>query len=81
MPDWRTPLASRLAPLALPPAREREIIDELAQHLNDRYRDLLDAGATPEEAMQLALDEINDEELLAREMRPLRQSFAPERIA
>jgi hypothetical protein len=54
MPDWRTPLASRLAPLALPPAREREIIDELAQHLNDRYRDLLDTGATPEEAMQPA---------------------------
>jgi hypothetical protein len=43
--DWRTPLARRLAPLALPPAREREIIDELTQHLEDRYRDLLAAGA------------------------------------
>jgi putative ABC transport system permease protein len=81
MPDWRTLLASRLAPLALPPAREREIIEELAQHLNDRYGDLLSTGAAPEEAMHLALDEINDEDLLAREMRPLRPSFPPERIA
>jgi len=81
MPDWRAPLASRLAPLALPPAREREIIDELAQHLDDRYRELLSRGASPEEAMDLALDEINDEELLAREMQPLTQSFPPERIA
>jgi predicted permease len=81
MPDWRTPLASRLAPLALPPAREREIIDELAQHLDDRYRELLGTGATAEEATRLALDEIDDEELLAREMRPLRPSFPQERMA
>jgi predicted permease len=80
MPDWRTLLASRLAPLALPAAREREIIEELAQHLNDRYRDLLSTGEAPQEAMQLALDEINDEELLAREMRTLRRSFPAERI-
>jgi hypothetical protein len=80
MPNWRIPLASRLARLGLPPAREREIIDELAQHLDDRYRDLLSTGAAPEEAMQLALDEIDDEDLLAREMRPLTQSFPLERI-
>jgi predicted permease len=81
MPDWRTPLASRLASLALPPAREREIIDELEQHLDDRYRDLLTSGVAPEEAIRLALDEIDDEDLLAREMRPLRPSFPQERIA
>jgi hypothetical protein len=78
---WRTPLASRLAPLALPPARECEIIDELAQHLDDRYGDLLSTGATPDEAMQLALDEIDDKELLAREMRSLRRSFPQETLA
>jgi hypothetical protein len=80
MPDWRTPLASRLAPLALPPAREREIIDELAQHLDDRYQELLTAGTSPEQAVQLALDEIDDDELLAREMQPLMRAIPPERI-
>src|SRR5262249_40183881 len=81
MPDWRTPLASRLATLALPPAREEEIIEELSQHLDDRYRDLLTAGTARDEAMQLALDEIDDEELLARGGRLLGKSFPPERIA
>ena len=31
MPEWKAALASRLARLALRPAREREIIDELSQ--------------------------------------------------
>ena len=81
MPDWRTALEARLAPLALPPAREREIIEELSLHLDDRYRDLLTGGATPDDAMRLALDEVDDEELLAREMRPLMRTFPQERIA
>jgi predicted permease len=77
MPDWNAALATRLAPLALRPAREREIIDELSQHLDDRYQELRAAAVPHEEAMRLALDEINDEGLLAREMRALKQSSAP----
>jgi|CXWL01.1.fsa_nt_gi predicted permease len=81
MPDWKSVLGARLAPLNLRPEREREIVEELAQHLDERHQDLLDGGTTPEEAMRLALEEIDDEELLAREMRPLRQSTSPEPIA
>ncbi len=69
MPDWKTLLRSRLAPLALPPAREREIVDELTLHLDDRYRDLLAAGVAPDAAAALVLDEVDDADLLAREMR------------
>ena len=85
MPSWKPALASRLARLRLRPAREREIIDELAQHLDDRYQELRTGGATHDEAMRLALEEIDDEigsdDLLAREMRPLRQASMPEPIA
>jgi predicted permease len=81
MPDWKSLLAARLAPLSLRPEREREIVEELAQHLDERHQDLLDGGATQDEAMRLALEEIADEELLAREMRPLRQATSPEPIA
>lgn len=81
MPDWKSLLAARLASLGLRPEREREIVEELAQHLDERHQDLLDGGATQEEAMRLALDEIADEELLAREMRPLRQATSPEPMA
>lgn len=80
MPDWKSFLAARLAPLNLRPEREREIVEELAQHLDQRYRDLLDGGEKPGEATRLALDEI-DEELLASEMRPLRQADSPKPIA
>ena len=34
MPDWRSLIATRLASLNLRPEREREIIDELSQHLS-----------------------------------------------
>ena len=37
MPDWSAHLRTRLAPLRLSPAREAEIVDELSQHLDDRY--------------------------------------------
>ena len=82
MPDWNAAIASRLARLALRPAREREIVDELSQHLDDRYHELRASGTPHDEAVRLALvelhDEINDEDLLAREMRPLRQSSMAE---
>ena len=81
MPDWRAPLSARLARLALRPAREREIIDELSQHLDDRYEELRAAGSTHDDAIRLALDEIEDQDLLAREMQPLRQARLPAPIA
>jgi predicted permease len=81
MPDWKPALASRLSRLTLRPAREREIIDELSQHLDDRYQELRRAGSTHEDAMRMAIEEIDDHDLLAREMRPLRQASAPEPIA
>ncbi len=81
MLDWTSPLSSRLARLTLRPAREREIIDELSQHLDDRYQELRTGGATDDDAMRLALaeidDEINGDDLLAREMRRLRQASPP----
>lgn len=77
MPDWKPPLAARLASLRLRPAREREILDELSQHLDDVYAERCAGGASHEEAMRAALDEIDEQELLAREMRSLRQAASP----
>ena len=36
MPDWKTEIMRRLAPLRLEPQREAEIAEELAEHLEDR---------------------------------------------
>src|SRR5262249_31441950 len=65
---------ARLLSLRLDAARENEIVEELAQHLDDAYRELRAAGTSHEDAMRIAVDEIDDRGLLAREMRPLKQS-------
>ena len=74
MPDWTSPLTARLASLRLGPAREAEIIEELSQHLDDVYQERRTAGASHDEAVAHALQELDERDLLAREMAPLRQS-------
>ena len=71
---WSDPLRVRLAPLALTPAREREIADELSQHLDDRYEALRAEGVGEAEARRLALEELAGPETLAAHMRTLRQA-------
>jgi putative ABC transport system permease protein len=77
MPDWRAHLRPRLAPLRLNPAREAEIVDELSQHLDDRYEDLRAGGADDAEARRLAIQELREPEALALHMRSLRQARVP----
>jgi putative ABC transport system permease protein len=48
MPEWEPEILRRLAPLKLSPTREAEIADELAQHLEDRYQELVALGITDE---------------------------------
>ena len=58
-PNWRDEIATRLASLNLPPAREAEITQELSAHLTDDYRRLLAGGATEHEAVEIALEGLN----------------------
>jgi putative ABC transport system permease protein len=74
MPDWSDEVRTRLAPLQLSPERELEIVDELSQHLEDRWRELMAGGASREEATRLALAEFTGRDALARRMTALRQS-------
>lgn len=54
MPDWKDEISKRLSSLRLAPTREAEIIEELAQQLDDRYQQSLQGGATKSEAYQAA---------------------------
>jgi predicted permease len=80
MPDWKSHIRPRLASLRLSPNRENEIIEELSQHLEDRWQELVASGASEDEATKLALAGFRDGDLLARHLAPLRQARAPERI-
>ncbi len=66
MPDWREEIARRLSSLKLDSTREIEIIEELSQHLEDRYHELVSGGATDEDARRDVLMELNYENLLAQ---------------
>ncbi len=55
MPDWKQIVRQHLAPLRLPPEREIEIVEELAQHLEAAYEEALGAGTTEVEARARAL--------------------------
>ena len=68
MPEWNEEIGKRLASLNLAPAREAEIVEELAQHLEDRYQELLASGATEPGAYRMALEELSDKELLGPEL-------------
>jgi ABC-type antimicrobial peptide transport system permease subunit len=69
MPDWSDEIRQRLATLGLDPTRESDIVEELAQHLNDRYSELLAGGASDDEASTSARAELSDS--LANELRKL----------
>jgi len=68
MPEWKDEIRKRLAGLQLEATREAEIVEELAQHLDDRDAELLAGGMTVEEAWRAALAEIGESELLGQEL-------------
>ena len=67
MPDWRNLIRRRLAGLDIRAVDEIDIVEELAQHVEDRYADLRLGGATEEDAVNGSLEEL-DGETLAGEM-------------
>lgn len=80
MPDWAQHVRPRLSSLRLSPTRENEIVEELSQHLEDRWRELIASGASPDEATELALADFRERNLLARDLAPLRQAHQPSPI-
>src|SRR5437764_8095573 len=80
MPDWASDIRPHLAGLGLEPARESAIIEELAQHLDDRYQELLASGQfrSEDEARRAVIAELNDGRLGAKLKSVLRN--APQRI-
>jgi predicted permease len=80
MPEWQEAIRKQLAGLRLPPTREAEIVEELAQHAEDRYRELQSGGATEAEASRMALEETGGHELLAKELRAVERPAAPDPI-
>ena len=80
MPDWKKEIRESLAGLRLAPTRETEIVEELAQDLEDCYQELLASGATKEEAWRTTMEELNESDVLARELNKIEQPVNEEPV-
>jgi hypothetical protein len=62
------------------PTRESEIVEELSQHLEERWRELIASGASPDEATRRTLGDFRGDDVLAKYLAPLRQAHPPSSI-
>ena len=65
--DWKRAIEDRLAGARIDAARRIEIVDELSQHLQDRFEEMRAGGAPDDAARRAALHEL-DEHTLVREL-------------
>src|ERR1051325_5257232 len=74
MPEWKEEVRKRLFGLKLAPAHEAEIVEELAQHLEDVYARSISSGATEAEARRAALRELAGAGLLRKEIQRVQKT-------
>ena len=67
MPDWRLLIRQRLTGLEIRPVDELDIVEELAQHVEDRYAELKGSGVSEHDALSASLEEL-DGQTLAEEL-------------
>ncbi|HYK36452.1 ABC transporter permease [Alloacidobacterium sp.] len=64
MPDWSKEVRAAIAGLSLEPTREEDVVEELGQHLRDRYEEMLTRGVDADQAYQTLHSELEDGRLL-----------------
>jgi putative ABC transport system permease protein len=69
MREWKQYVREHLPPLGLSGAREQEIVEEIAQQLDDAYSEALARGASEADAETRAAAQISDWSALAQEIR------------
>ena len=80
MPDWKAEVRKRLSGLQLAPARENAIVEELAQHLDESYAELLASGVSEADAYRHVRAELHDGGLLTHGLRRVERSTNPEPV-
>jgi predicted permease len=68
MRDWKQEVRDRLADLAVAPTRQALILDEVAEHLEDRHASLVARGTSDAEADRAVLQELDESDILKRDL-------------
>jgi predicted permease len=77
MPDWSKEIRRRLSAMRPPLEREAGIVDEVAQHLEDRYQTLLASGEPPAEAERRAWRELEGDDELGLQLAAVEPRLRP----
>ena len=80
MPEWKDKIRTRLTGLNLTPVRENEIVEELSQHLEDRYQEMRSAGTSDAQACEIVLSELIHNDLLARDLKRVERAVVQEPV-
>jgi putative ABC transport system permease protein len=78
MPGWKQEIQKQLAAARLEPPREAEIVEELAQHMESLYEELLADGVTPDQARRAILEEFAENDLLVEGLQRVERSAPTE---
>jgi predicted permease len=78
MPDWKQIVREHLRGLKLDGSTESEIFDELAQHLEDRYQEVLAFGTSETEAHRITIEPLLSSPSLVEALRRARRRTVPE---
>lgn len=70
MPDWKKLIRERLNESEPDAWLQRGLVEELAQHLQDRYEAARENGMTESEARKVVMDELNESSFAVRGKRP-----------
>jgi len=68
-PDWRALVRGALNQITNDPAHDEDIVEELSQHLAQRFEDYLGQGYARDHALELAVAELREEPALAQSIR------------
>jgi len=63
MRDWRRDVRDRVAAARINPLHETDVIEEVAQHLEDQHRELIARGVPESDAAALLLTQLSDDAL------------------
>jgi predicted permease len=77
MPDWKPAIREQLERLRLEPTRELEIIEEISQHFDDQYKDLVSGGASESEAARIVLDGLQSGNLFTERLAQTQRARRP----
>jgi putative ABC transport system permease protein len=72
--DWRAIVRRELGAVSRDAADDEEVVEELSQHLAQRYDDALASGLTPDRALASAIDELRAEHGLRAELTGARRA-------